>query len=99
MDMLIGVKYSENYADSNAEIWGYIRAGGMIPAGPDYSGPRSFYDFLIGLKKEGEHGEAFAYKTANAEVLAWIVKRASNKSLADLLSETIWSKLGAENDA
>jgi CubicO group peptidase (beta-lactamase class C family) len=99
MDMLIGVKFSENYADPNAETWAYGRAGGLVARGPDYAGPRTFYDFLVGLKKEGEHGQAFGYKTANAEVLAWIVKRAGGKSLADLLSETIWSKLGAEHDA
>ncbi len=99
MDMLIGVKYSENYADPNAEIWAYLRAGGMMPTGADYNGPRTFYDFLVALKKEGDQGVAFGYKTVNAEVLAWIVKRASGKSLADLLSERVWSKLGAEHDA
>jgi len=56
--------------------------GGMLPAGPDYQGPRSFYEFLVKLPKEGEHDQAFAYKTSNAEVLAWIVKRASGMSLA-----------------
>ena len=99
MDMTIGVRYSENYADPNAEVWDYARAGGMLPAGPNYQGPRSFYDFLTRVAKEGQHGEAFAYKTVNAEVLAWIVKRASDMSLADLLSDRIWSKLGAEQDA
>jgi CubicO group peptidase (beta-lactamase class C family) len=99
MDMTIGVKYSEVYTDPKAEVWDYARAGGMLPAGPNYQGPRTFYDFLVKLQKEGEHGEAFAYKTSNAEVLAWIVKRASGKSLAALLSETVWQKMGAESDA
>ena len=99
MDMTIGVLYSENYADPKAEVWDYARAGGLLPVRPDYQGPRTFHDFLVKLKKEGEHGQAFAYKTVNAEVLAWIVKRASGKSLAALLSERIWQKIGAEYDA
>lgn len=99
MDMTIGVKYSENYSDPNAEVFDYARAGGMMPLPPNYNGPRTFYDFLVKLQKEGEHGKAFAYKTSNAEVLAWIVARASGRSLADLLSKEIWQKLGAENDA
>ena len=99
MDMTIGVKYSENYSDPNAEVFDYARAGGMMPLPPNYNGPRTFYDFLVKLQKEGEHGKAFAYKTSNAEVLAWIVARASGQSLADLLSKEIWQKLGAENDA
>ncbi|WP_120971675.1 serine hydrolase [Comamonas sp. lk] len=99
MDMTIGVKYSENYADPKAEVWDYARAGGMVPQGRDYAGPKSFDLFLQGLQKEGEHGQAFAYKTANAEVLAWLVRRASGKSLAQLMSERIWSRIGAEQDA
>lgn len=99
MDMTIGVKYSENYSDPKAEVFDYARAGGMMPLPPNYSGPRTYYDFLVKLQKEGEHGKAFAYKTSNAEVLAWIVARASDQSLADLLSKEIWQKLGAENDA
>lgn len=99
MDMTIGVKYSENYSDPKAEVFDYARAGGMMPLPPNYSGPRTFFDFLVKLQKEGEHGKAFAYKTSNAEVLAWIVKRASGQSMADLLSKEIWQKLGAENDA
>ncbi|MGE8365583.1 serine hydrolase domain-containing protein [Cupriavidus sp.] len=99
MDMTVGVKYSENYADPKAEIWDYSRAGGMMPREPGYAGPKTFYEFLATLKKEGEHDQAFAYKTVNAEVLAWIVKRVSGQSLAKLLSERVWQKMGAENDA
>lgn len=98
MDMTNGVKFSENYADPKAEVFDYSRAGGMTPAPPGYQGPRTFFDFLVKLEKEGEHDQAFAYKTANAEVLAWIVKRASGQSLAGLLSSAVWSKLGAESD-
>jgi len=99
MDMTIGVHYSENYADPKAEIWDYARAGGMLAQGPNYTGPKSFYEFLATLQKEGAHDAAFAYKTVNAEVLAWILRRASNQPLADLLSEKIWRRIGAEQDA
>lgn len=99
MDMTTGIQYSEIYADPKAEIWLYIAAGGWFPLGPDYKGPRTLYDFLKDLKKEGEHGQAFAYKTPNAELLGWIVQHISGKPLAQLLSETIWQKIGAEEDA
>ncbi|MBI3730740.1 MAG: serine hydrolase [Burkholderiales bacterium] len=99
MDMTIGVQYSENYADPKAEVWDYARSGGLLPTAATYDGPKSFYDFLVKLKKEGKHDQAFAYKTVNAEVLAWIVKRVTGQNLSDLLSERIWQKLGTENDA
>lgn len=100
MDMTIAVQYSENYADPKAEIWDYIRAGGTMPFPPTYTGPRNLYNFLINLKvKDGEHGQAFAYKTPNAEVLGWIIQRVTGRSIAQELSERIWQKIGAQEDA
>lgn len=99
MDMQIGVRYSEDYADKNAEIWDYSRAGGMSPKKPGVTGPTTFYEFLCLLKKEGSHGTGFSYKTVNTEVLAWILRRVTNTSIATLMSERIWQKIGAENDA
>ncbi len=99
MDMTIGVRYSETYADPEADIWNYARAGGMRARPAGYAGPSTFYDYLVTLKKEGEHGTGFTYKTVNSEVLAWIVKRVAGVRLADLTSTEIWSKLGCEYDA
>ena len=99
MDMTTGVSYSEAYDDPAADIWRYARAGGMIARPPGYDGPDTFYDFLPTLRKEGAHGQVFAYKTVNTEVLAWILKRITGLRLSTHLSQAIWSKLGCENDA
>lgn len=99
MDMRIGVKYSENYADPKAEVWDYGRAGGMMARGKDYAGPDTLYDFLKNLEQEGPHGAAFAYKTVSTEVLAWIIKRVEGRNLATILSDRIWSRIGTEEDA
>ncbi|AJG23547.1 small molecule metabolism [Cupriavidus basilensis] len=99
MDMTVGVHYSEDYANPKAEIWDYARAGGMLARPAGYSGPPNFYDFLRTLRKEGDHNQVFAYKTVNAEVLAWILRRVSGQSLAQLLSARIWQPMGAEQDA
>ena len=99
LDMQVGVAYSELYSDPNAQIWDYARAGGLRSQPPGYAGPRSFHEFLVTLRKEGEHGQAFAYKTVNTEVLCWIMHRASGVPLAELLSRHLWSHLGCEEDA
>ena len=99
MDMQIGVAYSEAYSDPKAEIWDFARAGGFRSRGPGYTGPTSLYGFLQTLKKEGAHGDAFAYKTVNTEVMAWVMRRVTGQGLADMLSERIWQKIGAEEDA
>lgn len=99
MDMTTGIRYSETYADPSAEIWEYSRAGNLIPRPADYSGATSLYAFLQKVQAEGQHGDAFAYKTVNSDVLTWVVQRATGTSFADLLEQRIWGKLGAEQDA
>ena len=64
----------------------YARAGGMVPQPPDYPGPKTFFEFLVNSRRMASTARPSAYKTANAEVLAWIIKRASGQSMADLLS-------------
>jgi hypothetical protein len=99
LDMTTGLQYSENYADPNAEIWNHVRAGNVLPRPPGYAGPKSFYEFLVTVKKQGNHGEAFAYKTVNTDALGWVIARATGMSVGDNLQQRIWNKLGAEQDA
>jgi CubicO group peptidase (beta-lactamase class C family) len=98
MDMTVGVRYSENYEDPDAEVRAYGVAAGFWPPPTDFAGPTAIFDFLKTLKKQGQHGEAFAYKTCNTEVLGWIVQRVTGTSFAELVSERIWQKLGTEED-
>ena len=98
LDMQIGVEYSELYSDPKAHIWDYGRAGGLRPRAADYAGPGNFYEYLRTLRKEGNHGAAFAYKTINAEVLCWVMQRVSGIALPDMLSQKIWSQIGCEED-
>ncbi|MEW5688405.1 MAG: serine hydrolase [Pseudomonadota bacterium] len=98
MDMTTGVRYREDYVDPDAEVRFYGVAAGFSPPPKGYAGPTTIFDFLKTLKKQGQHGEAFAYKTCNTEVLGWMIQRAAGQSFADLVSERIWRKLGAEED-
>ena len=99
MDMTTGIRFSEDYADPNAEVWAHAAAGNPLPKPQGYRGPRSYYEFLQTVKPQGVHGEAFGYRTANTDALGWVVARVSGQSVADLLSERIWRRMGAEQDA
>lgn len=99
MDMTTALAYSEDYADPNADIWDFSAAGNPLPKPKDYEGPEGYYEYLETIKKQGEHGEAFGYKTVNADALGWIISKATGKSVNELLSERIWSKIGMEQDA
>ncbi|NJO22039.1 MAG: serine hydrolase [Sphingomonadales bacterium] len=98
MDMTTGLRYTEVYTDRNSDVWAMRRANGMAP--PEPGVPQlSLLEYLTTIGKQGEHGQVFAYKTVNTDVLAWIVRRVSKQSLAGLLSERIWQPVGAEEDA
>ncbi|BCP54339.1 6-aminohexanoate-dimer hydrolase [Kaistia sp. 32K] len=99
LDMTTGLHYSEDYADPDADVWIYSAAGNPLPKPADYTGPRSYFDYLKTVRKEGEHGAAFGYRTINSDALGWIIARVTGKSVAALLSERIWSRMGAEQDA
>lgn len=99
LDMTTGLKYSEDYADPNAEVWAFSQAGNPLPKPKDFAGPRSYHEYLQTVQPEGRHGAAFAYKTVNSDALGWVIARVTGRNVAELLSERIWSRLGAEQDA
>ncbi|WMC09411.1 serine hydrolase [Oceanimonas pelagia] len=99
MDMTTGLQYSENYADPNAEVWQYSAAGSPWPKPAGYTGPVGYFEYLAGVQKQGEHGEAFGYKTINSDALGWVISRVTGQSVAELLSEKIWRRIGMEQSA
>ena len=99
MDMTTALDYSEDYADPDAEVWTYAKAGSPLPPPVGYRGPRSYFEYLETVKKKGTHGEAFGYKTVNADVLGWLIARTTDHSVAEQLAKTLWSRIGAEREA
>ncbi len=73
------------------------------PAG--YAGPRTLREFLTTLEKEPGgncHGYAFTYRSANTDILSWVVERALGGPPGCSrvwFQDNIWSKLGCESDA
>lgn len=98
LDMTTGLRYSEDYSDPNAEIWSFSAAGNPFPKPDSYNGPTNYFDYLVTIQKEGEHGDVFGYKTINTDVMGWIISRVTGKSIPELLSERIWKPLGTHVD-
>ena len=99
MDMTTSIVFDENYDDPNADIWVYSAAGSPFPKPPGYDGPIGYIEYLQTVEQSGEHGQAFGYKTVNTDVLAWIVARVAGTSYHQALSDMLWSRIGAEQDA
>jgi hypothetical protein len=99
MDMTTGLQYSEDYADPNAEVWQHAAAGNPLPKPEDYTGPKTYFEFLQTVQQQGVHGRSFAYKTINTDVLGWLISRVTGQPVTEVLSERVWRQLGAELDA
>ena len=98
MDMTTALDYSEDYADPEADIWIYSNAASPLPKPEGYEGPNGYFEYLQTVRQEGVHGEAFGYRTINTDALGWIISRVTGKDLAHLMSQRIWSRMGAEQD-
>jgi len=98
LDMRSGVEFSEDYTDLDAEVRVIEQAIGWRPAS-DRRVPSSMYAYLTTLGGTGEHGGVFDYRSCETDVLGWVCERATNTRMADLISELVWSPIGAERDA
>lgn len=99
MDMTTALKYSEDYADPNADIWQYSAAANPLPKPAGYQGPVGYYEYLMTVPAAGEHGKVFGYKTVNSDVLGWVLATVSGKPYNQLVSELLWQPLGMQQDA
>jgi CubicO group peptidase (beta-lactamase class C family) len=97
LDMTVAVAYDEAYADPQSELQTHDRASGW--RAPHPGDPSGIKEFLTTLRKDGEHGRAFQYCSANTDVLAWILEGVTGRPLHGVLSTDLWAPMGAEFDA
>lgn len=99
LDMSVGIAFVENYLDTTGDFARYRAATGWNPvADPALGG--DLHSFLVTLgRDENPHGAKFHYVSPNSDMLGWILERAGGRPYAQLLSELIWRRLGAESDA
>jgi CubicO group peptidase (beta-lactamase class C family) len=98
LDMRSGVIFSEDYLDPLSEIRRLEQCIGWSPL-TDASLPASIYDFVLTLRQGSPHGGPFAYRSCETDVLGWICERAAGARMPELMSDLLWSRLGAEHDA
>lgn len=92
LDMRDGVPFDESYDNPDADIHVYsAHYWGDHGAGVEAALPR--------LGKRDAKPGAFAYRTPAADVVGWVLRRASGKTLSELVSTYLWSRIGAEHPA
>jgi CubicO group peptidase (beta-lactamase class C family) len=104
MDMTSGVYFSEEYTDPFSEMGQLdVAAGWKEP--PDLPGvkpedwPRDVFSLILKLTRlERPHGETFVYRSIETDILAFAMERIAGKRLNEIVTEHVWSKIGAERD-
>ncbi|WP_253851660.1 serine hydrolase domain-containing protein [Mycobacterium sp. 1423905.2] len=98
LDMRSGIAFSENYDDPAAEIHLLDQAMGWAPKSrPD--SPATVREFLLTLQRKSMHGGPFQYRSCETDVLGWICEVAGAQRMPELMSELLWSRIGAQCDA
>lgn len=97
LDMRTGVAFRETYTDPDAEVRVMERSMGWRPL--ESGDPVGAYAYLATLGRDGPHGGRFVYRSADTDLLGWVCERVAGAPMAELISERIWSPIGAEFDA
>lgn len=91
LTMSSGVKFDEDYEAFGSDI---NRMGRVLAMGG------SMDDFAAGLEaREREQGTARQYTSIDTHILAMVLRAVTGKDMPSLMEETLWSKLGVEDDA
>lgn len=102
LDMQVSAEYpTHGYMQlglENQDAQLYL-ASNILPRGKNYEGPMKIYDMLLEAEETAPPGSAFSYNNGSSETLAWIIRTITDKSLAENVSEQIWSQIGMEEDA
>jgi CubicO group peptidase (beta-lactamase class C family) len=98
LDMRSGIGFSDNYLHPTAEIHALDESMGWAPRSRP-KGPATLRDFLLTLRQKSAHGGPFEYRSCETDVLGWICEAAGAQRMPELMSELLWSRLGAQCDA
>jgi CubicO group peptidase (beta-lactamase class C family) len=98
LDMRSGIDFSDDYLHPTAEIHVLDQAMGWAPRS-SLDAPATLRDFLLTLRQKSSHGGPFEYRSCETDVLGWICEAAADQRMPELMSELLWSRIGAQCDA
>jgi CubicO group peptidase (beta-lactamase class C family) len=91
---VLGMQSGFGYSRTNGNWWHDLRSGDA-----HFYYAHDFHDFIEDQRRVTAPGTEWAYKDSDTNLLAWILVRATGKSLAQQLEEGVWRRIGTERDA
>jgi CubicO group peptidase (beta-lactamase class C family) len=92
LTMTSGVRWNEDYADPQSDVAQMYRSACS-------NGQPHVLPYLEKLPRQWPAGTHWNYNTAETDLLGILVQRATGRSLADYLAQTIWKPYGMAADA
>ncbi len=92
LQMASGVKWDETYTDPGSDV---SKLGLLLLSHE----PGTVVNYMRALPKAGAPASAWNYSTGETYLIGSVIEGAAHKPLATYLSETLWSRLGMEQDA
>lgn len=93
LDMRSGIAFSEDYLNPVAELR-------QLETAIDWTQTSgTIHDVLLSLDRKTHHGGPFEYRSCETDVLVWVCEAAAGMPMPELMSELLWSRIGAEDDA
>jgi CubicO group peptidase (beta-lactamase class C family) len=75
----------------------YADASGWEPLAAGVTA--NLHDFFATMRAQAKpHGGPFAYVSANADLLGWVIERATGRSFASLVGTLLWKPMGASGE-
>lgn len=99
LDMRVGIAYKESFSDPKADVFRYLFAAGLLAPPKEFPVARNMYDYLASIGAASDHGGAFAYMSADTEVVAWILQRTYGEPMSEIVSQRLWSRIGSQDEA
>ena len=98
LDMRSGISFTEDYVDPDSDVNIVDQVMGWAPrSSPEV--PATMQDYLLTLRQKSAHGGPFEYRSCETDVLGWICEVAGGQRMSELMSELLWSRIGAQCDA
>jgi CubicO group peptidase (beta-lactamase class C family) len=92
LTMTSGVRWNEDYADAHSDV-------AQMYDGACVDGQAHVLSYLLKQPRQWPAGTHWNYNTAETDLLGILVQRATHRSLAAYLSQTVWQPYGMADDA
>lgn len=99
LDMRTGLRYEEHYEDPDCICWSYFMATGYYPPRQDTLPGYVAWVRQFMNERDGPAGETFVYASPVTNALGILASTVYGASVAELLEQKIYQRIGAESDA